>query len=358
MNLHVAIACASAPLILSVLAACTAGESVTARPLPVAMPLVETEPVASRGDAADDPAIWVNEADPAGSLVIGTNKKRGLDVYRLDGTLHQTLPVGRMNNVDLRNRFDIAGRSVALVAASDRDRNVIALFALDPASGQVAQLPDSDIATGLTEIYGLCMYEDRNLGRTYVFVNDKDGRYQQYELSVTAQGRVMGRIVREFRLGSQPEGCAADDELGLLYVGEEGVGFYRMGAAPTAPAEFVAVDTVAAGRLVADVEGIAILTRPDGAGYVIVSSQGDNSYAVYERQPPNAYVGSFRVGENEAAKVDAASETDGLDVTSATLAPPFSTGLLVVQDGANTRPRAAQNFKLVPWDEVERAIRR
>jgi 3-phytase len=321
------------------------------------MPLVETEPVATRGDAADDPAIWVDEADPSQSLIIGTNKKRGLDVYRLDGTLHQSLPVGRMNNVDLRNGFDIAGQRVVLVAASDRDQNVIALFTLDPATRQMAQLPDSDVATGLTEIYGLCMYEDRDLGRTYVFVNDKDGRYQQHELSVTAGGRVVGRIVREFRLSSQPEGCAADDELSLVYVGEEGVGFYRMGADPTDPTGLVPVDTLASGRLVADVEGIAILARPGGGGYVVVSSQGDNSYAIYERQPPNAYVRSFRIGDNEQARIDGASETDGLEVTSATLPPPFSSGLLVVQDGANTRPRAAQNFKLVPWDEVERAIR-
>lgn len=358
MSLKVVVERACVTGTLALLAACTVGESVAARPLPVVMPLVETEPVATRGDAADDPAIWIDPADPAGSLIIGTNKKRGLDVYRLDGSLHQTLEVGRMNNVDLRDGFGIAGRSLTLVAASDRDRNVIALFALDPATRRLAMLPDSGLDTGLTEIYGLCMYEDRDRGRTYVFVNDKDGRYQQHELSVTAEGRVVGRIVREFRLGSQPEGCAADDELGLLYVGEEGVGFYRMGAAPTAPTEPIPVDTVAAGRLVADVEGIAILTRPGGRGYIVVSSQGDNSYAVYERQPPNAYVGSFRVGDNEQARVDGASETDGLEVTSAKLPPPFSSGLLVVQDGANTRPRAAQNFKLVPWDEVERAIPR
>jgi 3-phytase len=30
--------------------------------------------------------------------------------------------------------------------------------------------------------------------------------------------------------------------------------------------------------------------------------------------------------------------------------------LLVVQDGSNTRPRAPQNFKLVPWSEVRRAL--
>jgi 3-phytase len=36
---------------------------------------VETEPVPSSGDAADDPAIWVHPGDPARSLVLGTDKK-------------------------------------------------------------------------------------------------------------------------------------------------------------------------------------------------------------------------------------------------------------------------------------------
>jgi 3-phytase len=31
-------------------------------------------------------------------------------------------------------------------------------------------------------------------------------------------------------------------------------------------------------------------------------------------------------------------------------------GLLVVQDGDNTLPRAPQNFKLVPWSEVRRVL--
>jgi hypothetical protein len=34
------------------------------------------------------------------------------------------------------------------------------------------------------------------------------------------------------------------------------------------------------------------------------------------------------------------------------LPSPYEEGLLVVQDGSNTRPRAPQNFKLVPWSEV------
>ena len=46
---------------------------------------VETQPVATDGDAADDPAIWLHPSNPERSLVIGTNKQSGLTVYNLRG---------------------------------------------------------------------------------------------------------------------------------------------------------------------------------------------------------------------------------------------------------------------------------
>ena len=75
------------------------------------------------------------------------------------------------------------------------------------------------------------------------------------------------------------------------------------------------------------------------------------------RQAPIApgiaeFVGQFAVVANDELGVDGASETDGLDVTSAPLGGAFPHGLLVVQDGRNIAPRERQNFKLVPWDRV------
>ena len=46
---------------------------------------VETQPVASIEDAADDPAIWRNAANPTQSLIIGTDKRAGIHVYDLQG---------------------------------------------------------------------------------------------------------------------------------------------------------------------------------------------------------------------------------------------------------------------------------
>ncbi|EPN51188.1 phytase domain-containing protein, partial [Pseudomonas syringae pv. actinidiae ICMP 18807] len=74
-------------------------------PLPSVVALGQSQPVGRQGDAADDPAIWVNPQNPAQSRVLGTNKKQGLLAYDLSGKQLQELPVGRLNNVDIRPGF-------------------------------------------------------------------------------------------------------------------------------------------------------------------------------------------------------------------------------------------------------------
>ena len=116
--------------------------------------------------------------------------------------------------------------------------------------------------------------------------------------------------------------------------------------------------------LVPDVEGLSIYYGADGTGYLIASSQGDSSYAVFNREGDNEYLGSFAIGDN--GDIDQANETDGLDVVNVPLGPEFPNGLLVVQDGANDPQNVVQdeeelennstNFKFVPWEGVANAF--
>ena len=105
----------------------------------------------------------------------------------------------------------------------------------------------------------------------------------------------------------------------------------------------------------ADVEGLA-LYQSEASDYLVISSQGNDSYVVLDAEPPFALRGAFRVGLNAAAGIDGASETDGLEVTSANLGGPWNQGMLVVQDGRKRMPEQTQNFKFVPWAEVARTL--
>lgn len=317
--------------------------------LPEVQAAAQTEPVARQGDAADDPALWIHPTDASRSLVLGTNKKQGLLVYGLDGLLRQSLDVGRLNNVDLRTGFRLAGKPVDLAVATQRDRNSLLIFAIRPDDGHLEVA--GEVPTELGAIYGLCLYKDEQ--GIQAIANDKDGRFVQYLLQ-DSQGKVVGQRLRGFALPSQPEGCVADDAQHRLFIGEEDVGVWALDARASAPAEPRPVIAVG-DTLKADVEGLALYAKGDRR-YLVVSSQGNDSYLVLDAQPPYRLHGAFRVGINAVAGIDGTSETDGLDVTSANLGGPWQAGLLVVQDGRKRMPEQAQNFKLVPWDDLARAI--
>jgi 3-phytase len=318
---------------------------------------VETEPVMDHGDAADDPAIWVHPDDPARSRIIAAQKKRGIEVYDLVGRRVQQLADGRMNNVDLRQNVQLGGRPRDIVAASNRTHRLLSIYEVDRRTGMLRDAAANPIPTGMRDPYGLCMYRSAASGKLYVFINNSDhGEFRQWELEASAD-RIGARLVREFAVGTQAEGCAADDATGALYVAEEDVGLWRYKAEPDGGAERVRIDhTGKGGRLEADVEGVAILPGADGKGFLVVSNQGADNYALYRREGDNAFIGHFSVIANDDLGIDGASETDGLDVTASPLGPAFPHGLLVVQDGRNIAPAERQNFKLVPWEQVAAAL--
>jgi 3-phytase len=331
--------------------------AVPAPPVATVSPRVETLPVQSFGDAADDPAIWADPADPSGSLVVATDKKGGMVLYDMQGKRLQFLPDGKMNNTDLREGFALGGRKVVLVTASDRTHKSVAIYRLDTDRRQLVDVADGVQATGLDDPYGLCMYRSAKSAKTYVFVNSGDGQMRQWELKDAGNGRVRIEQVRQFRVPSQAEGCVADDASGTLYVGEEDVALWRMSAEPDGGDTRTAVDRVDANpKIKDDLEGVGLYDLGEGRGYLVVSSQGNNTYAVYRRGGDHAYLGSFAIVADPARGIDGVSETDGLDVTSRNLGPGFETGALVVQDGRNVLPPQNQNYKYVPWSAIAEAL--
>ena len=327
----------------------------TATPRP-AFSVAPTASVQARGqtdavgtanaDAADDPAIWRNPADPAASLIVGTDKKAGLYVYDLKGKQRSFLSAGRVNNVDLRDM----GAEGIIVAASDRSDPLnakLALFRLDPKSATLTAL--GKVSAGPGEAYGLCLY--REGAALFAFNVIKDGTIRQLALTFAGSAPT-GTIVRTMKLGTQSEGCATDERTHRLYVAEEDVGLWRFDAAPGGATEAVKMAAADGYQIVADTEGVTIAAEgPGNGGYLLVSSQGDNAYAVY-RLSDDAYLGRFRI---RAGVVGSTEETDGVDAIVGDFGSTYPGGLFVAQDGQNAP--AAQNFKLVAWADIKAALR-
>jgi 3-phytase len=122
------------------------------------------------------------------------------------------------------------------------------------------------------------------------------------------------------------------------------------------------VDAAAPGfggtALEADAEGVDLYYGPGATGYVIVSSQGDDTYAVYRMQGRNDLVGTFRIAG--VGGVDDVQGSDGLAVTNRRVGE-YREGLLVTHDEPDTGPevddeRDPTNFSYVSWGEVADAL--
>lgn len=302
----------------------------------------------ANADAADDPAIFAR-ADNAGfdfagaqhrGVILGTDKKAGLYVFGLDGRRLQFLPDGLLNNVDLRPSGDgfVAG-------ASDRGRMGVALYRFTGA-GQVQ--PAGFIKSDVVEPYGFCM--GMLNGQMIAVLIAKDGGVREYVLS-EANGQLSGSERRRYAVGSQSEGCVVDDATGALYIGEELKGLWRYSLTGD-PAARVLVEGVTSGRLIPDVEGVTLI-RDRAETFLIVSSQGDSGFAVWQlANGTETYVGRYRVAA--ANGVDEVTGTDGLDAWSGAIGG-FPGGLVVTQDDVNDGQRT-QNFKLVDWQAIRAAL--
>jgi myo-inositol-hexaphosphate 3-phosphohydrolase len=317
----------------------------------------ETVPATHSGDAADDPAIWVHPANPASSLLIGNDKLGALEVYKIDGSFQQrrTTATSFWGNVDVRQQVAVGGRTLDVVAAYNAG---LRLYTVDLATLTLRPVTDGSGVYPTNSGEGLCLYNSSLTGDVTAFVITRPGQARQFLLTDNdADGLLEASLVREFAVGSEAEGCVADDEAALVYIAEEDVGLWRYGAEPTASTARVLVDKVQPdGNLAADVEGVTLVDTGGDGGYLLVSAQNtDNptqSYFVRYDRETNAFAGAFRIVNGTAA--DGCTRTDGVTATATSLGAKYPNGVFVCQDDNNTTPGGSghQDFKLTRLEKV------
>ncbi|MEB3310093.1 MAG: phytase [Snowella sp.] len=374
--------------------------------LPAVLPTVETPYTIDDGSGttpligdSDDPAVWIDPTDSGNSLIIGTLKDGGLAVFSLEGEVLQTVtPVDmlgagaefgdlRYNNVDVLYNFQLGAETVDIAVVSDRANDTLNIFKINPATHQLESITAPTLLNDAFSIfgvddgemtaYGLAAYKSPVTGKSYVFVTQAGGnKIAQLELQSAASGTISASVVRTIELpiatGDDPEdyqseAIAVDQEKGIVYLAVEGkIGIVKFAAEPNDSNQITVVRPVGSPELVPDLEGLAIYYGPNGTGYLVASSQGDSTYAVYSREENNTYLGSFVVGDNTALGIDQANETDGLEIINVPLGSAFPFGALLVQDGANEPQNVvknddelennATNFKFIPWESVANAF--
>lgn len=322
---------------------------------------------------------------------------------------------GRFNNVDLVHGLRVPSGKADLAVTSDRGNDRLRFYRIDrdraggplsdvtdPATPPVFSQDQAEINDQRTA-YGLATWTDPATGKSYALVSRRERTsIALLELMPTARGKVTYRKVRtldlpsSFRLPNgaswspcaepgelpQVEGMVVDPVNGMLYAGQEDIGVWRMRADLTGTPKLIdkvreygvpgvydeKTEECTAGadpgfggtKISADVEGLTLLTEPDGDGYILASSQGDNTFAAYDRElkDDNEYEGGFRVAAASDA-LDGSEECDGAAVLNAPLGSKYPNGLLVVQDGHDAPAdgdRASTNFKFVDLGEVMDAL--
>ncbi|WP_394831906.1 phytase [Pendulispora rubella] len=388
MNLlrHVGMVCSAWAVLLG---ACHTDEPITAA--------TETPNESDPADM-DDPAVWVHPTTSGQSLIVAAAKKGGLRVYDLAGRLVRSYPShgNRFNNVDVQYNFDLGGTRIDIAVASDRLKDQLRIWKIDPAAenGPLVDITDPEIGRlfptrpdpadrehktvenpndGKNTAYGLTLYRNKFANKIYALVNqNNEALIAQFELVARPGGRVGMAPIRNWifpyiykgqdltqedeadptkDFSPQFEGMAVDQARGTLYAGQEDVGLWRIdlrsGIADARPFyETTAFDPQS--KIARDVEGLTIFYAPGGKGYLLASSQGqahgepplapqpglDDTFAIFTREGDNAYLGSFSISANPELGIDAVQECDGADVTNVSL-PGYPHGLLITQDGYN-----------------------
>ncbi|GHE93211.1 hydrolase [Streptomyces longispororuber] len=322
---------------------------------------------------------------------------------------------GRFNNVDLLQGARLTTGRADLAVTTDRGNDRLRVYRVDRdrPGGPLTDVTDPDapavFSASEEEVneqrtaYGLATWTDKATGRSYALVSRRERTaIALLELTATSRGTVGYRTVRtldlpsSFRLPNgaswspcaepgelpQVEGMVVDPADGTLYAGQEDVGIWRLRANLTGRPELIdkvreygvpgtydeGTEECVAGadpgyggtRLSADVEGLTLLTESDGDGYLLASSQGDDTFAAYDRETgeQNEYEGGFRVTA-ASARLDGSEECDGAAVLNAPLGRKYPNGLLVVQDGHETPAdgeREATGFKFVDLGDVTEAL--
>lgn len=368
---------------------------------------VDHKPVGTND--ADDPAFWVDPSDPDGSLIIGTVKQAGLDVYRANGSLLQTISIptsSRYNNVDVVYGITLGGQTRDFAVVSDRGTDKLHVFAIDGSAGA----PLTEVTAGSAPLvfggtkkikskttYGIAGWRNPANGKAELFVTQENtGNLAKLVLTDAGGGKVSYQKVASTTLPNtftlpngttwspcfnpkhpdwvaHAEGMVVDPATGTLWADQEIVGLWKMTTDLTQQqlvhklTRFGQTYSTASGKckvnagspsygepyLPGDLEGIGLYRAGTGAdGYLIISNQQKSVFTVFSRDGAS-YLGTFAIGAGSAT--DAVEATDGLDVVNVPIGSGYPQGLLVTQDGKDA-PLGGLNFKLTPWPRVANAL--
>ncbi|WP_299182653.1 phytase [uncultured Aquimarina sp.] len=283
----------------------------------------------------DDPAIWVHPTDPSKSIIFGTDKDTNGAIYAfdLDGKVIPEKVIRDIkypNNIDLEYGFRLNDSTTTdIIVFTEREKNQIRLFSvpdMKPLDDGGFPVFEDEKNLELRRPMGIGLYKNPDNHSVTAIVSRKSGPENdylyQYQLVSDSLG-VHAKLVRKFGKFSKQkeiEAIAVDDELGFVYYSDEGVGIRKYYADVKMGNEELAF--FGGEFFKEDIEGIAIASKENGQGFLIVSDQQKGQFNVFSRKD-NSYIKAINLGT---------TATDGCDVVTIPLGTTFTKGLFVAMN--------------------------
>ncbi|MCF7686984.1 MAG: phytase [Cephaloticoccus sp.] len=321
-------------------------------PVEALIPRVVTAPV---DHDTDDPAIWVNRADPAKSLVLGTDKDSAGALYAFDLTgkvVGKVADLRRPNNVDVAYGLMLDGRPTDIAVVTEREAQRLRIFRLPdlaPMDNGNLTVFDGDMTRAPM---GIALYTRPSDQAIFAVVGGKSGPAEgylwQYRLADDGMGKVSMTKVRAFGHYSgrkEIEAIAVDSELGYVYYSDEQLGVHKYHADPDAADANTELALFGTKGFASDLEGISIYQSGPGTGYILVSNQQADTFRVFPREglPGRPHEHPLITAVRLSTR-----ESDGNEVTHVAL-PGFHGGLFVAMSTDRT-------FQYYAWDDLARVI--
>jgi 3-phytase len=303
----------------------------------------------------DDPAIWINPANPAESLILGTDKNTdgALYVWGLDGKIkHDKVIRGlvRPNNVDIAYGVMLGGQKIDIAVLTERYAHRLRAYRLP----DMAPIDNGGIPVFSGELardcMGIALYTRATDGALFAIVSRSDyqspqkGYLHQYRLIDDGTGTLRGVFARSFGDWSgkkEIEAIVVDNELGHVYYADEAYGVRKYHADPSADDADEQLAEIGLTGFAEDREGMSIYKTGPTTGYLIVSNQQNNSMRVFRREGTAANPHEHAL----VTDIDLSTiESDGSEVTHVSL-PGFPNGLFVAMSNGKV-------FHFYSWDDL------
>ena len=307
---------------------------------------------------SDDPAIWVNSADPSQSMILGTDKDTdgALYVFDIEGNEIVEKRVSGLNypnNVDVEYGFSLDGNDIDIAVVTERGEERLRIYKVPdmiPIDGGIG-IP---VFVGETDrrCMGIGLFKRPSDGLIYAIVSRKDGSsgtyLWQYRLQDNGSGQIEGIHVRSFGEFSgikEIESVAVDDELGFVYYSDERAGIRKYHADPDHPDAAEQLAFFGINDFRGDMEGISIYDLGSGKGYLIISDQEGNSFNIFPREGSQIDVHNHELIKSIRVESE---RSDGNEVTSTEISALYTGGLFVAMS-ENRR------FHYYSWEQLAKA---